>query len=242
MTLYKLDPRSKLAAMLALSTAALISREAAQSLGVLALTFLVLLLDYRRVGAYIRSIKGLLGLVFSLFLLQCVFNRAGEPLLVLGEVVVLRQAGFVTACIVSLRIVVIILAALIVRTGETRDYLLALTQWKIPYEIAFMVMTALRFIPMLREEATDVLAAMQMRGTRIKGAGLRARIRIYMSAATPIVAGAIRRAEQMSVAMEARSFRRYPHRTSMRKISMRAVDWCFSLAVIAATAALMLVL
>ena len=143
---------------------------------------------------------------------------------------------------VSLRLLIIILSALIVLSGRLRDYLLALTQCKIPYEIAFMVLIAFRFLPILREEALDVLNGAQMRGLKIRKTGLKNKAGAYISIMLPVVAGAVRRAEQTSVAMEARGFRAYEQRTNMRKLKLNAGDiiytalFCAALSTIIITA------
>ncbi len=128
------------------------------------------------------------------------------------------------ASLVCLRLLIILLTALILMTSNSRDYLLAFTQMHLPYEIAFMVLVALRFIPMLKEEAQDVLCAVQMRGVKLKRTGLRNKANVYLSILIPIVAGAIRRSEQMAVAMEARAFRSSPKRTNMRRLKFSIRD------------------
>jgi len=165
-----------------------------------------------------------------LFVLQCLFNRNGEPLLVLSGFTLVTEPGFQVAVVVCLRLLIVMISALVVAVGESRDYLLALTQCRIPYEISFMVLAALRFLPMLREEARDVLCAAQMRGLKLKKTGLAKQAGAYISIVLPVVAGAIRRAEQLSIAMEARGFRAHPHRTSMRRLKMQPSDWIFSAA------------
>jgi energy-coupling factor transport system permease protein len=115
-------------------------------------------------------------------------------------------------------------SALILLTGEARDYLLALVQCKVPFELAFMVMTAVHFLPILRGEALDVYHAVQMRGTEVAKASLRDKLRVYTRITLPIVAGAIKRAEQVSIAMEARAFRATPRRTFMRRLTLAPRD------------------
>ena len=57
---------------------------------------------------------------------------------------------------------------MIIMTSHSRDYVLALVQLKIPYEIAFMVLVSLRFLPVFIEEIKDTLVAMQLRGLTCK--------------------------------------------------------------------------
>ena len=224
MDLTRLDARIKLLLLLGLSTAAVFSSAPAALAALLALALFILLAGGLRPAAVWFKARGLCGLIGMLFLIQCLFERGGEPLLKLGGIMLVSAAGFHSAVLVSLRLLIIVLSALIALCGEPRDYLLALTQCHVPYEIAFMVLAALRFLPMLREEAQDVLCAMQMRGLRLKKTGLKHQVKAYISIMLPVTAGAIRRAEQLSLAMEARAFRAFPRRTTMRRLHLRAAD------------------
>ena len=209
-------------------------------ISLLLMTLLILLAGGVRPSDIWLKLRALFGLVLMLFLMQCLFNRSGEPVLTLLGFTIVREMGFQTAVLVSLRLLIVIVSALVVVVGDTRDYLLALTQMKIPYEIAFMVLAALRFLPMLREEAQDVLCAAQMRGMRLKKTSLKKQFSAYLSIVIPVVAGAIKRAEQLSIAMEARGFRSHPRRTSMRRLSMRPKDWIYAASFCIALAGLVL--
>ena len=224
MNLARLDPRIKLLLLIGTSTTALIIKAPVALLALLCLVLLILLAGNVKPGLIWTKLRGLFGLIAMLFILQCLFSRSGEPFLVVSGLTLITDTGFNSAVLVCLRLLIVIMSALVVVVGESRDYLLALTQCKVPYEIAFMVLAALHFLPLLREEAQDVLCAAQMRGLQVKKAGLKKQSAAYISIVIPIVAGAIRRAEQLSIAMEARGFRALPHRTSMRRLRMRASD------------------
>ena len=227
MKLQVLDPRIKLLLLVGLSTAALAIRMPAALISLLFLTLLILLAGGVKSQVIWVKLRGLFGLVAMLFILQCLFSRSGEPFLTVRGLTLVTDTGYETAVLVSLRLLIVILGALVVAVGDTRDYLLAMTQCKLPYEIAFMVLAALRFLPMLREEAHDVLCAAQMRGMRIKKTGLKRKAGAYISIILPVVSGAIQRAGQLSIAMEARGFRAFPKRTSMRRLNMRPGDWIY---------------
>ena len=227
MSLTRLDPRVKLFVLLGFSTTALVLRAPIALSALLLTVMIVLLAGGVRPGDIWAKLRGLFGLIVILFILQCLFSRGGDPLLVVSGQTIVTESGFDTAVLISLRLLIVILSALFVVVGQSRDYLLALTQLKVPYEIAFMVLVALRFLPMLREEAHDVLCASQLRGLKLKKAGLKKQAGAYISIVLPVVAGAIRRAEHLSIAMEARGFRAFPHRTSMRRLRMRAADWVY---------------
>lgn len=239
MSLSRLDPRVKLFFLIAVSTTALIVRTPAALTALLLISILVILAGGVTPVKVWGKLRGLIILIVMLFALQCIFSRGGEPLFTILGVTIVTRSGFRYAAIVCLRLLIIVFSAMIVISGDARDFLLAMTECKIPYEIAFMVLAALRFLPMLREEASDVLCAARMRGLRLKKEGLRIQAGAYISIVIPVVAGAIRRAEQLSVAMEARGFRALPQRTSMRGLNMRAADWAYSVLLCIILAALM---
>ena len=241
MKLTSLDPRVKLLLLIVLSTAAFIMHTPTALVSLFFLTLLILLAGGVMSGVIWVKLRGLFGLITMLFILQCLFNRGGEPFLIIFDLTIITDNGLQTAVLVCLRLLIIILSALVVVVGDPLDYLLALIQLKVPYDIAFMVLAALRFLPMLREEAQDVMCAAQMRGLRFKKTSLRKQAGAYISIVIPVVAGAIQRAEQLSIAMEARGFRAFPHRTSLRRLRMHVADWVY-IAVFCGAIALLFIL
>ena len=240
MNLERLDPRIKLVLLIFLSTAAVFTGGPAALSALFVLSSIILIAGGVKPGAIWVKLRGFFGLIVSLFIIQCLFNRIGDPMLSISGITLVTDAGFYTAVSVSLRLFIIALGALIVQTGRARDCLLALTQCKVPYEIAFTVLAALRFLPMLREEAMDVLCAARMRGLRVKKTGLKTRASAYISLILPVTAGAINRAEQMSIAMETRAFRAYPRRTNYRRLRMRAADMIYFILFCAVLAAIII--
>lgn len=219
------DPRVKLALMLALSTGAVISRSIVTLSALLGLTLLLLLAGSVRISQSLGRARLFLKSILALSVLQLIFNRTGDPLLVVRGWTVLTDGGLILATVVALRLLIILSAALIVMTGEARDYLQALLQLRIPAEIALMTMAALRLLPILREAAQDVFCAVQMRGFRPEKQGWRKTASVYISVLVPIVAETIHRSEQIAVAMEARGFRAMPQRTGLHRLVMTKRDW-----------------
>lgn len=227
MKLSALDPRVKLALLLIISTAALTTQRPVLLGAWLGLTALLLMLGGVSAAQLLQKTRTALKLILSIFVLQCLFDRSGDSWLSLGEATLVTAGGLHAGVYVGLRLLIIVLAALILLTGTRQDYLLALTQLGLPYEIAFMVLVGLRFLPFLREAAQDVLWAVQMRGGRLHGVGLLPRLRLYLSLVLPVVVLALRRSENLAIAMEARAFRCKPTRTFRRRLIMRREDWLY---------------
>ena len=224
MIISKTDPRIKLIMLIVISTLALITRDLTRLAAILLIAVVIAVPGRSGLLALLRQWRNMLSLILSLFIIQCLFVRTGAPVLTVGSFVLIRADGLQMALMTGVRLAIITASAMIIMTSPPRDYLLALTQWQIPYEIVFMVLAAMRFIPILREEAENVLCAVQMRGTRIKKTGPIHRVKVYLRIMIPVAARAIRRSEQMSIAMESRGFRSKPERTSMRRLVFHRRD------------------
>ena len=144
------------------------------------------------------------------------FFRFGIPLV--------TDEGLQLGGMLSLRLLILIVSALILLNGEPRDYLLAMAQCRVPYEIAFMVMTGIHFFPILKEESLNVYYSVQLRGTEIKRAGLRRKLDVYLKISLPILVSTIVKAKAMTIAMESRCFRVLPYRTYMRRLVLTKKD------------------
>lgn len=235
-----IDPRSKLLLVICISTLAIVYQDPQKLIFLLLFTILMLALigsDLIRSLLALQKIVPLLGL---LFLLQCLFNRQGVPLLSVYGISILTDTGLSLGLSVMLRIIIIIISGMILLSSSERDFLLGLVQWKIPYEIAFMVMLGLHFLPILREEALNVYYAVQMRGTELKKSSARQKLKLYIRMMLPILSGAIYRAEQMAIAMEARAFRAYPQRSYMRRLELSKLDYFVQVSVVLVSISLLI--
>lgn len=240
--LSSLDPRVKLLMLVLLSTASLLLRTPAGVGIILGYTLLILLIGGVAPRQIWRQAHGIVKLILLLFLIQCLFRRSGVPILTISGFTLVFDEGLTAAALVSLRLLVVVSSALIVLTGEVRDYLLALSWCGLPDELVYMVLAALRFIPSLREEAAAVSSAFQMRGCDIVHAPWPKKARLYVSMLLPIISGALRRAETSALAMEARAFRGRPRRSHWRKLVFRPRDGIYLAAFLAVFTALLLLI
>lgn len=219
------DTRVKMALMLVISTLSVVSRQPIRLACLLAFSALLLALGGVSWRQMWPRLRGACKLMLSVAVLQLLFNRSGDALLRVGGIAILTRGGCTMALATALRLMTVLLCAALVMTGDIRDYLLGLSQWHVPYEIVFMLLAGLRFLPALREESRDVLYAVQMRGVDLKRLPLRGRLRVYLRVMAPIVARTVQRSEQMAIAMEARAFRAMDRRTAMRTLRMHRGDW-----------------
>ncbi len=230
-----LDPRTKMMMVICLSILALIYNNPGQLLLMLAFTVVLLLIFRFKPGAVWGYLKPFLSLVLILFVTQCVFRRGGDVLLAVGPVPLITSLGLSVGASVILRILVISSVAMLFTTFSSRDFILGLVQWRVPYELAFMVSIALRFLPVFREELINVVTAVQLRGVELKQIPWGQKITLYRRLFFPVAYRTMLRAEQLAIAMEARAFRAYPQRTYLRRLYFRYADYVIMLVFLAVT-------
>jgi energy-coupling factor transport system permease protein len=106
---------------------------------------------------------------------------------------------------------------------------LSLEQMGIPYEFCFAFTTAIRFVPVLAEEAQTIIDAQRSRGLDIEGGNLMKRIRNYIPILIPLIVNAIRRSLELAEAMESRAWGATKKRTTLYVLKMGKRDYCLIL-------------
>src|SRR5699024_6681825 len=104
---------------------------------------------------------------------------------------------------------------------NSRKVIVALTQMGIPYTFSFMLLTALRFLPLFRSAFSNALMAIQLRGIELNKIPWNKRFYFYSSLILPVVAGAVISAQQLATVMESRGFGALPKRTSYVQVAMK---------------------
>ncbi len=225
--IHRLDPRLKMGAALALMGAPFaLTAPAALALHTLAIAGLIAL---SRIPprAFLRSLRFFLWLFFFTAFLHLFFTP-GEPLLRLGPAVITREGAAGGALTAWRLLAAVALSALLTQTTTplqiTRGMESALSflsrppfsRLRIPVQdLALMMMMALRFIPVLAEEAQRVHLAQKARGSDWGRGGLPARSRALLSFFIPLFAGVFRRADELALALESRGYVPGARRTSL---------------------------
>lgn len=127
----------------------------------------------------------------------------------------------------SLRFSMLItMGAFVVTTTQPRDLLLGLIRLGVPYPIAFMTTTAIRYLPMLGSEAQLVLKSQQLRGVRHFQLNPFSTLHHLVGTVRPILINNIRRATRMSEAIESRAFSadQLSQRTYLHQLQLKAID------------------
>lgn len=219
------DPRVKFTAVIVISTLAILIQDAVFLTLLLLLTLPCLIFFKVDLTALYHRLWKYMPLFLSLLIIQSIFSPSDKVLVSVAGIDIITLGGMVKGLTVILRLFIIMSSAIILTTSSTDDIILALVKMKLPYEIAFMVLLAIRFLPILIEEFSDVLTAVQLRGVEMDKIPFGKKLQVYMYILMPVVASAITRAKKVAIAMEARAFRAYPQRTYIKELTITWVDY-----------------
>jgi energy-coupling factor transport system permease protein len=112
-------------------------------------------------------------------------------------------------------------------TTSPDDLGLALERSRVPYELCFAFTTAVRFVPVLADEAQTIIDAQRSRGLELDRGDVLKRIRNYIPILIPLIVNAIRRSLELAEAMESRAFGSEAERTSLHVLEMQTFDYVF---------------
>lgn len=235
--LYRLDPRTKLVALLAFAVA-VISLDEPRHLLVLLLLALAGHMGARfSAGKYkLTTVILLIGL-WGVTLSQALFFREWPRTVivtlmpaqfpVLGKLtggVYLYKEGFEHGLAQGLRFSAMTgLGLLVAWTTAPRDLLLGLIRLKMPYGLAFMLTTAVRFLPLLMAEIGTVVAVQRLRGANPVKVGPKSVAHI-INLLTPVLANAVKRAATLGASCESRAFTPLGPRTALRELHFQWID------------------
>lgn len=235
-----LDPRTKIIIVMALSTLAVVIKRPEVLLLIWIFTVVLLKMFGVSLLGTFKRLRRFIALFASLVLVQSIFSPAGNSLLTVYGVRIITTGGILTGLSVIFRMFIIISSALILSTSSSTEIIYGLISWKMPYELAFMVLLAIRFLPILMEEIVDSVIAIQLAGVDLKRIPLKRRISLYTYIFMPVVTATLMRARQISIAMESRAFGAYPFRTYYRRLIMKPKDWMTVVMTLAAALSVMI--
>jgi energy-coupling factor transport system permease protein len=216
--IHNLDPRVKFIYVCAVFVAAILFGEILPLIALFLMSIpFVLLAGVKK--EWLRSLRGAAFLAAFIFLVNIAssFFTSGY---------VLTAVALETAAAMTLRFVVLVESFSVFFLTTSPDHLgLALEQSHVPYEFAFAFTTAVRFVPVLAEEAQTIMDAQKARGLELEKGGFLKRIRNYVPVLIPLIVSAIRRSLELAEAMESRAWGATKKRTNLYALKLHRGDF-----------------
>ena len=235
--LHRLDPRVKLILSMALMVLVFFL-ESPIALGIYAAFVFTLLfiskLSFKILLTSLRPIMFILTLAFFLN----IFTVPGE-IIWSWQFLKISQEGLNLGILVIIRLLLLTMQTTVLITYTTSSLLLAdsiesllspLRFFKVPVEdFALMISIALRFVPTLAEEGEKIIKAQSARGANLDTGGFIEKIKGFMTILIPLFVNSIKRAYELAMALEARSYGSSEKRTKYKPLEIKRVDIIFIL-------------
>ncbi|MFT8358908.1 energy-coupling factor transporter ATPase [Bifidobacterium aquikefiri] len=183
----------------------------------------------------LQTVKILLAMLVVMGVLNLLVTRSGTVLFQWG-IVIVTDAGIISAVLYTCRFALVVMLGAVVMqtttptemTDSMESLLSPLKRWGFHVqELALVMSLALRFIPTLTREARQIIDAQATRGGSVETGSPIERIKALASIVVPVFAGALRHADNVSLALDARCYEGGSGRTHFRMLKTHKKDYCF---------------
>ncbi len=214
--IHKLDPRVKLVATCLFIISIFTFKDMPGYIAATVYLFAVIIMSEVPVRYIMRGLRA----VLILIIFTAVFN--------------LYSAGIKSALFFVVRVVYLIVGSSLLTYTTTPNQLTdgieklfkPLNKIRIPvHDFALIMSLALRFIPILAEEADKIIKAQTSRGANYDEGGLMVKAKSVVSLLIPLLTSAMRRAGDLSLAMDARCYNGGEGRTKMKPLRYAGRDF-----------------
>nr|WP_226835802.1 energy-coupling factor transporter ATPase [Bifidobacterium leontopitheci] len=242
------DPRVKMVSVLALMFTAFAIVTPWQLAAGFAMTACVIAAARLRPLRLLASVHMFLIVFAVMGAVNVFFVRSGSTLAQWGPLTV-TSGGVMVAVLYSCRLaMVIVLGAVFLATTTPIAMTDAFESLLSPLrrfgwhtqEVALVMSLALRFLPTLGDEVRSIIDAQSARGGSIETGSPTRRIRAMVAIIVPVFAGALRHADNLSLALDARCYEEGARRTHWRAMRVRGSDIAAGVLCVAYITALLL--
>lgn len=238
----RLDFRPKLVLMAVLTLTAFLWESLALN-AVLALGVILAALAAGVSGRYIRRVLGLMAPFYLILLLTQGFwaedmlrARTGQmaltPLLtfpadwwLIGGGQLSLEGVQYALNLIAKTLTMTLVIPLGVFTTDANLLVLSMVKARVPYKLAFIFSSTLRFFPLLFTEAQTILEAQRLRGLAFEELGLLKRVSLYARIAVPLILNALVKAQMLEIVLLSRAFSGSPDRTYLHESRLAARDY-----------------
>lgn len=231
--IHRLDPRVKLFSTIIYIAALFIVNDVFGLILVTAFLIFIIALSKVPFSMMCKGIRAIWVLIVITAVCNLFFTK-GEPMLVSWNFINISGDGIRNTVFYTIRLVYLVVGTSVMTLTTTPNKLTdgmekglrPLSKIGVPvHEIAMMMSIALRFIPLLSEEADKIKKAQMARGADFDEGGLIQKARGLIPILVPLFVSAFRRANDLALAMEARCYRGGEGRTKMKPLHYTPSDY-----------------
>ena len=224
---HRLDPRSKLVAMILLIMIVFWANNPITNVILFVVTGIFVALSEVPLSFFIKGLRSMFFLIAFTTLFQLFFISGGDVLFEMGFIKITSQ-GIEQAGIIFCRFVLIIFFSTLL-TLTTMPLSLAtavesllgpLKRFKVPvHEIGLMLSMSLRFVPTLMDDTIRIMNAQKARGVDFGEGNIIQKVKAMIPILIPLFATSLKRADSLATAMEARGYQGGNGRSQYRQLN-----------------------
>ncbi len=229
---HRLDPRTKIILTVLFMVAVFLSQSFLTQLTLLLITLTV---SHKAGKPWSQSLRGLRPILWFALISVSInaFSMGGAPMSESGVLRHISRDGVALSVRIFLRLILLVSGTSLLTfstsplamTDGLEKLIKPLNRIGIPvHEIAMMMSIAMRFLPVIAEEAEKLIKAQSSRFATFHAGSLRQRATNYLPLIVPLFAGVIKRGDALATAMEARCYRGGIGRQRMRPLEFSGAD------------------
>ena len=229
---HRLDPRSKLVAMILLIMIVFWANNPITNVILFVVTGIFVALSEVPLSFFLKGLRSMFFLIAFTTLFQLFFISGGDVLLEMGFIKITSH-GIEQAGIIFCRFVLIIFFSTLL-TLTTMPLSLAtavesllgpLKRFKVPvHEIGLMLSMSLRFVPTLMDDTIRIMNAQKARGVDFGEGNIIQKVKAMIPILIPLFATSLKRADSLATAMEARGYQGGNGRSQYRQLNWMNKD------------------
>ncbi len=228
--IHSLDPRVKLFSTLVFIITLFSADNPVLFVMVLLVLIGIILLSHVPFSFMVKGLRSIIMILIIAGMFNMFFTP-GMPLVQFG-IIKITDVGLKNAILMTSRMVLLIIGTSVMTLTTTPNQLtdgleksMSFLKGVLPvHEISMMMSIALRFIPILIEETDKIMKAQMARGADFETGGLIKKAKNMVPLLVPLFVSAFRRANDLSLAMEARCYNGGEGRTKMRPLKYSSLD------------------
>ena len=221
----KIDPRTKLVAMIAIFALAMEFQHPLILGSLMAIVILVGICAHLSLQRFLPILVGAMWFLILGVVIWPAYIHQGRAMgTVFGHSI--TSDGLLFGVAMGLRVGLLLTAAGVwMMATSPQKMTLGLLKMGLPYKAGLTMSTAIRFVPLINAERSKIMEAQRARGLNAERGSPLSRLKKYVSIIGPMVLRSVDLAEMLATAMDARGFGARKGITSMTELRMTAWDW-----------------
>lgn len=227
---HRLDPRIKILILIAYVVFIFVAQNFYAFLALALFLIACIILAKIPFSDMLKSMKGILFIIIITVILNLFFYQSETKTVLFW---IITKEALIFSAYMALRLITLVMASVLLTftttpvalTDGIESLLSPLKYIKFPvHELALVMSIALRFIPILMNEADRIIMSQKARGADFESGNIISRAKAMIPVLIPLLISAFRRAEELGDAMDSRCYSSSAVRTKYKKLKLKASD------------------